>query len=64
MRIEHAKSRLVEDLERAVERVREITTRTRRGLGTIAVFSGVMVAAVVMAVLARRSRRRVRITWH
>ena len=63
MRIEHAKSRIVADLDRASGIVRDVATRARRGLGTLAVVSGVLVAGIVVAALFRRNRRRVHIQW-
>jgi len=63
MRIEHAKSRIVADLNRASELVRGVASRAKRRLGTLAVVSGVLVAGIVVAALFRRNRRRVRIQW-
>jgi hypothetical protein len=63
MRIEHAKHRLVEDLNRASGLVRDVAASAGRGLGRLAVFSGVFVAGVLVALMVRRHRRRLRITW-
>jgi hypothetical protein len=61
-RIEHAKSRLMEDVNRASELLRDVAERTQRGLGRLAVLSGLLVAGLVVFALTRR-RRRIRITW-
>jgi hypothetical protein len=63
MRIEHAKSRIAEDLERASALVRQVASRAGRGLGTLVVVTGLVVAGMVVAALAWRSRRRGRIRW-
>ncbi len=63
MRIERAKSRIVEDLNRASAQVREVAAHAWRRLGTLVVVSGVVLAGIVIGALARRSRRRVRINW-
>ena len=63
VRIEQAKNRIVEDLNRASGLLRDVARRTGRRLGTAAVVSGVVVAAIVVVALVRRSRRRVRISW-
>jgi len=63
MRIEHAKHRIVEDLERASALLRDAARRTGRGLGTLAVLSGLLLTGVVVAALVRARRRRIRITW-
>ncbi|MFT3773736.1 MAG: hypothetical protein QM820_50835 [Minicystis sp.] len=64
MRIEHAKSRIVEDLNRASSLFREVASRTGRGIGRLALISGAVVAgAILMAIVRMRSRRRIRITW-
>ncbi len=65
MRIERAKSRIVEDLNRASARrsARWPRRPRRRWLGTVAVVAGVLLAGIVVGALARRSRRRVRIQW-
>lgn len=64
MRIEHAKSRIVEDLNRASDLFRDVASRTGRGVGRLALISGVVVAgAIVLAIARLRNRRRIRITW-
>lgn len=63
MRIERAKERIVEDLERASARVREMARRTGRGLGTLAVVSGLLLAGIVATALVRRRRRRLRVVF-
>lgn len=64
MRIEHAKSRIVEDLNRASDLFRDVAARTGRGLGRLALISGVVVAgAILMAIVRTRGRKRIRITW-
>jgi len=64
MRIERAKSRIVEDLNRAGSLVREVAARTTRGVGRLALLSGVLVAgAIVFALVRLGRRRRIRITW-
>jgi hypothetical protein len=62
LRIEHAKNRIVEDLNRASAQVREAAATTFRRLGTLAVIAGVVLASVVAGVLFRWSRRA-RIDW-
>ncbi len=63
VRIEHAKNRIVEDLNRASGLVRDAAFRAGRGLGRLAVAAGVVVVGVIALALARRGRRRIRITW-
>lgn len=64
MRIEHAKSRIVEDLNRASDLFRDVASRTGRGLGRFALISGIVVAGTILLAMMRlRSRRRIRITW-
>jgi hypothetical protein len=63
MRIEHAKSRLAEDLERASALLRQVASRAGRGLGTLVVISGLVLVGVVAAALTWRRRARVRIRW-
>jgi hypothetical protein len=64
MRIERAKGRIVEDLNRAGTLFREVASRTTRGVGRLALISGVLVAgAIALAIVRLRSRRRIRITW-
>jgi hypothetical protein len=62
VRIEHAKSRIVEDLDRAVTLVRGAAARAGRGLGTLAALTGVFLAAIVITAVVRRRRPR-RIPW-
>jgi hypothetical protein len=63
MRIEHAKSRIVADLERALGLVRNAASRAGRGLGTLAVVAGVALAAVVIGIAFRLRHRRVTVRW-
>jgi hypothetical protein len=63
MRIEHAKTRLAEDLEHAVALVRRVASGVGRGLGTLVVLSGLVLVGLVAAALTWRSRRRVSIRW-
>ena len=64
MRIEHAKARIVEDLNRASLLFRDVASRASRGAGRLALISGIVVAgAILLAVARMRSRRRIRITW-
>ena len=63
VRIERAKARLVEDLNRASGLLRDVAQRTGRTFGTVLVVSGVILGGLVIAALLRRSRRPVRITW-
>jgi hypothetical protein len=63
VRIERAKGRIVEDLNRASGLLRDVARRTGRRLGTALVLSGVILGGIVIAAFVRRSRRRVRITW-
>jgi hypothetical protein len=63
MRIEHAKSRIAEDLESAFSLVRQVASRTGRGLGALVVVSGLVLAGMVVAVLTWRNRTRARIRW-
>lgn len=62
-RIEHAKSRLVEDLQRASGLLREAAARTGRGVGRLALLAGLCVAGAVLFLAVRRRGRRIRITW-
>ena len=61
-RIERAKGRIVEDLNRASGLLRDVAASAGRGLGRVAVVSALFVAGIVLAALVRR-RRRIRITW-
>ena len=63
MRIEHAKHRIVEDLERASALFRDVARRTGRGVGTALVVSALFIVGAVAAALLRRRRRRLRVTW-
>ena len=63
VRIERAKGRIVEDLNRASGLLRDVVRRTSRTFGTVLVASGMILGGLVIAALVRRSRRRVRITW-
>jgi hypothetical protein len=63
MRIEHAKSRLVEDLNRASALVKNLASRAGRGVGTLAVVAGVTLVAVVLTLAIRRKRRQVTVRW-
>ena len=63
MRIEHAKGRLVEDLERASAAVRRAASRAGRGLGTALVLGGILVAGLALTALLRWNRRQIRIFW-
>lgn len=63
-RIEHAKERIVEDLNRATVLVRDAAGRAGRGAGWLALVAGLVVASVVILAITRaRSRRRIRIVW-
>jgi hypothetical protein len=63
MRIEHAKGRLVEDLERASAAVRHAASRAGRGLGTAVVVSGILLVGLALTLFLRGSRRQIRIRW-
>ena len=63
MRIEHAKGRLVEDLERASAAVRQVASRAGRGLGTALVLGGILVAGIALTAILRWNRRQIRIRW-
>ena len=63
MRIEHAKGRLVEDLERASAAVRQVASRAGRGLGTALVLGGILAAGVAITMMLRWNRRQIRIRW-
>ena len=62
-RIEHAKSRIVEDLNRASGLLRDAAARTGRGASRIALFAGLCVAGVLLFFAVRARPRRIRITW-
>lgn len=62
MRIEHAKHRIAEDVERAAALVRGAAARAGRGLGTLIVLSGVLLAAITLTAVVRWRRRR-RFPW-
>ncbi|APR83814.1 Hypothetical protein A7982_09163 [Minicystis rosea] len=63
MRIEHAKSRIAEDLNRASNLFREVAARTGRGVGRLALISGAVVAGAILLLVARMRSRRIRISW-
>ena len=63
MRIEHAKGRLVEDLERASAALRQAASRAGRGLGTALALGAALVAGIAIAALLRWNRRQIRIRW-
>jgi hypothetical protein len=63
MRIEHAKARIVEDVNRASGLLREIASSARRGLGWLLVGACALIAGGAALALARRQRRRIRVTW-
>lgn len=63
VRIEQAKGRIVEDLNRASGLIRDVARSTGHRLGTALVLSGLVLGGIVIAVLVRRSRRRVDIIW-
>ncbi len=63
VRIERAKGRIVEDLDRASGLLRDVARRAERRFGTALVLSGIFLGGLVIAALVRRSRRRVHITW-
>lgn len=62
-RIEHAKERIVEDLNRAGRLLRDVASRTSRGVGKVALISGVLIAGAIVALAMRLRGRRIRITW-
>jgi hypothetical protein len=63
MRIEHAKGRLAEDIGRAERALREVASRTGRGIGRAAMITAVVVAGALLVSLMRLRRRKIRITW-
>jgi hypothetical protein len=63
-RIEHAKERLADDLDRAVSLARQATTTVRRGLARVALMGGLLLAGALVALVQRRRRRhQLRFTW-
>ena len=62
-RIEHAKGRIVEDLNRAGRLLRDAAARTGRGVSRFALISGVLVAGAIVLAIVRLRGRRIRITW-
>jgi hypothetical protein len=63
VRIERAKARIVEDLNRASGLVRGVVVRVGRGLGLLALCAvGLGLVGAALAARAWR-RRRIRITW-
>ena len=62
-RIEGAKTRIVEDLNRATALVQDAATRAGRGLGRLALLAGLVVAGAILAVARARRRRRIRVVW-
>jgi N-formylglutamate amidohydrolase len=62
-RIESAKARIVEDLNRATAVVRDAATRAGQGLLRVALLAGLVVAGAVIALARARRRRRLRIAW-
>lgn len=63
MRIERAKSRIVEDLNRASALLRDVAARTGRGIGRAALIAGLVAAGAIVLLIARLRGRRIRITW-
>lgn len=62
-RIELAKSRIIEDMNRAGNLVREVASRAGRGAGRALLIAGVVVAGAILIALVRTRGRRIRITW-
>ena len=63
-RIELAKARLASDIRRAGSLVRDVTTSARHGfVRAVAVAGGLLVVGVAIALLGRRRRRRLKVTW-
>lgn len=62
-RIEHAKGRIVEDLNRAGKLLRDVASRTGRGVGRWALVSGVLIAGAIVVAVVRLRGRRIRISW-
>jgi hypothetical protein len=63
VRIERAKDRIVEDLNRASALVREVASRAGRGAGWMLLAAGSLIAAAVVLVIVRRRQRRIRVIW-
>jgi hypothetical protein len=63
MRIEQAKGRLLEDLERASTAMRRAATRAGWGVGTAVVVSGILLAGLALTLLVRGTRRQIRVLW-
>jgi hypothetical protein len=63
VRIEQAKGRLLEDLERASVAMRRVAKRAGWGVGTAVVVSGLVLAGVALTLLARGTRRQIRVLW-
>jgi hypothetical protein len=62
-RIEHARNRIVEDLNRASGLLREVAVRTGRGVGRFALIAGLCVAGALVLLAVRLRGRRIRISW-
>ena len=63
MRIEQAKGRLMEDLERASAAMRRAAARAGWGVGTAVVVSGILLAGLALTLLVRGTRRQIRVRW-
>jgi hypothetical protein len=63
MRIEMAKGRLMEDLERASAAMRRAASRAGWGVGTAVVVSGILLAGLALTLLVRGTRRQIRVLW-
>ncbi len=62
-RIELAKARIAEDLDRASGLVRGVVSRAGRGLGLLGLCAAGLVLAGLVTAGWRRRRRRIRIIW-
>jgi len=62
-RIELAKARIAEDLDRASGLVRGVVSRAGRGLGLLGLCAAGLVVAGLVTVGLRRRRRRIRVSW-